>query len=62
MYFLIKKYGIQTILESKSILMAIATAIDCNDPPTMIVACQLLAGLAVLEYILSFLFNNTNTK
>ena len=35
--------------------MAIATAIDCNDPPTMIVACQLLAGLAVLEYILSFL-------
>ena len=42
--------------------MAIATAIDCNDPPTMIVACQLLAGLAVLEYILSFFINNTNTK
>jgi hypothetical protein len=43
------KYGIKVVLESKSTLMAIATAIDCNDTPTMTVACMLLAGLTVLE-------------
>ena len=30
--------------------MAIATAIDCNDPPSMKTACLILAVLAVLEH------------
>lgn len=29
--------------------MAIATTIDCNDSPSMNIACLLLAGLAVFE-------------
>lgn len=47
--FVNTKYGIKVVLESKPTLMAIATAIDCNDPPTMNYACLLLAVLAVLE-------------
>lgn len=43
------KYGISVVLDSKPTLMAIATCIDCNDTPTMNVACTLLAVLAVLE-------------
>jgi hypothetical protein len=38
------------VLESKSTLMAIATAIDCNDPSTMKTACIILAVLAVLDH------------
>ena len=47
--FVNTSYGIKIVLESKQSLMAIATAIDCNDAQSMNVACQLLAGLAVLE-------------
>ncbi len=43
------KYGIKAVLDSKKTLMAIATSLDCNDPPSMNLACQQLAALAVLE-------------
>ncbi|RNA17858.1 diaphanous -like protein, partial [Brachionus plicatilis] len=43
------KYGINVILESKSMPMAIATCIDCHDTATMTVVCKLLAVLAVLD-------------
>jgi hypothetical protein len=48
--FVNTSFGIKAVLESKQSLMAIATAIDCNDAQSMNVACQLLAVLAVLEY------------
>ncbi len=47
--FVNTSFGIKAVLESKQSLMAIATAIDCNDAQSMNVACQLLAVLAVLE-------------
>ncbi len=43
------KYGINVVLENRTTLMAIATAIDCNHLPTMNLACAILAVLAVLE-------------
>lgn len=47
--FVNTSYGIRVIMESKKSLMAIATGIDCYDPSTMNIACQLLAVLAVIE-------------
>ncbi|RNA05590.1 diaphanous isoform X1, partial [Brachionus plicatilis] len=47
--FINTSYGISVVLDSKPTLMAIATCIDCNDTPTMNVACTLLAVLAVLD-------------
>jgi hypothetical protein len=47
--FVNTSYGIKCVLETKQSIMAIATAIDCNDAQSMNVACQLLAVLAVLE-------------
>ena len=47
--FVNTKFGINVVLENKTTLMAIATAIDCNHPATMNLACTILAVLAVLE-------------
>ena len=47
--FVNTKYGINVVLENKTTLMAIATAIDCNHAATMNLACTILAVLAVLE-------------
>jgi hypothetical protein len=49
--FVNTQFGMKVVLESKQSLMAIATAIDCNDAQSMNVACQLLAVLAVLELV-----------
>ncbi len=38
------------VLENRTILMAIATAIDCNHSSTMNLACTILAVLAVLDH------------
>jgi len=40
----------KAVLESKPTLMAIATAIDCSDPLSMNVSCELLGVLAVLDH------------
>lgn len=43
-------FGINVVLENKTTLMAIATAIDCNHSNTMNLACIILAVLAVLDH------------
>jgi diaphanous 2 len=48
--FVNTKYGINVVLENKTTITAIATAIDCNDVPSMNVACLILAGLALLDH------------
>lgn len=48
--FVNTSFGIKVVLESKSTIMAIATAIDYNDLQSMNVACLILAVLALLDH------------
>ena len=48
--FVNTSYGIKVALENKKTIMAIATAVDYNDAPSMNVACLILAVLAVLDH------------